>query len=1335
MNKEIILQVTDELLNACGGSKYLFLGDDKGGLVRSLLSMGMDAYGLTSTKKDAETNNISMPNRFQYSEVTSFPYEDNAFDTVVITDYLERINSKDLPKVLSEIHRVCRRSIYLKISNFSEYGDILETIQDRRAWEMIFFNQGFRKHPSYYLINSYESLGREGNEFVILLEKIPAHALERYPLEALKEERDLHMDMTREAGERSDAHIARYQWAATFVRPGDTVLDAACGLGYGSYLIQCGTIAAQTIGIDGSDYAVDYATKNFSQSVSNLSFRVGMLPEALDSIPDHSVDLVISFETLEHVPDPEALLAAFYRVLTPAGRVIVSVPNDWSDETGEDPNPFHLHIYDLNKLRDQINIKFDLEQVAVQSATHFKSGLGSKEWLPAKRELYNVATDIDASSAPCAEWWLAVGMRPVTEGKDVPYKESQFKNFDNKNWNVTNFARDYENPWLVRGLVDIGHRVKDASLLKMRAEEIYNTTAEVCSADKGAALCVLGYQLLNSETISISQLNDFQEKVDEFTHTEPPSPHALRWQVSLQFLAGKLWLNAGEQNKAKQALQECININSLEFSPLLANRTVESFLMLGVLSLVDGNKAQASDFWRKGIHFARDAVTHDWNMSLGEVDNPVEFGLPELASILDYASSCAYGLVNIDVFADKPWWWLQIRRNRNAQFTMLERKANKLHFLGEEVNRLNEVINMKDNAFNNADSLKTQLLNESKIAHEQKDSIIKDLEKLIENNKDELSELLKININTTGGIEKEFHERDEIIDELKKNLHDLNRKELIIEEFTEKLKDSNRKDQEISELMEKLKDLNQKEMAIKDLTDKLKELDEKDQLIDELHKKLQDSDVKDQLIQDLNTKLKDLHIKDELIQTLNDKLQDLHTKDQLIHELSGRLRELDHKDMLIKELTDKVSHLNFQQNSRLSRLSRVAAQPWSIRKAAHLAYLLTSLATPLTVRRKLAPLVAVLREKYSKRPQTFPVVSEKCEETGYMVNVPLAHDNAPKVVHVIANFMTGGSSRLVVDLIEYLGDKYQQAIITSFIPDPPAYRGINIEECRFPVDSAPFIEYLKRHAPDFVHVHYWGDVDEPWYAKAIEAAKILGIPVIENINTPIAPHMSEAVKRYVYVSDYVKHVFGQNSTEHTTIYPGSDFSRFMRSELEVVPKDCLGMVYRLEGDKLNADSILPFIKTVQKRPQTKVLIVGGGTLLEPFQKAVEEAGLQANFEFTGYVSYDDLPNYYRRMTLFVAPVWKESFGQVSPFAMNMRVPVIGYDVGAISEIVNSKEMLAPAADADALADIAIKLLDNDSLRNELGKQHQVRAKENFSVQAMINAYDNLYGEVVSEKVK
>ncbi|WP_025119481.1 MULTISPECIES: methyltransferase domain-containing protein [unclassified Serratia (in: enterobacteria)] len=1222
-NIENAFEVSEEILNSCGGRKFLDLGCGKGELVQSLLSLGMDAYGVDVSDVAVRHGNVLMPNRFEQCSIDKLPFADRSFDTTIATYSLEYLSAEQLKDGLKEIRRVTRRSVYLRIRTApASETDIPYTAMDRNAWEMAFFDAGFRKHPSYYLINDYEALGREGAEITLLLECIPDEALARYPLEALKEERDLHMDMTREAGERSDAHIARYQWAASFVRPGDTVLDAACGLGYGSYLIQCGTMASKTLGIDGSDYAIHYARHNFSSRVQGLDFAVGMLPEALKVIADNSVDVVISFETLEHVPEPQALLAEFHRVLTPAGRIIVSVPNDWSDETGEDPNPFHLHVYTLDKLRDEMKAHYEFEQLVVQSATHYKNGVGSKEWVPAKRELYAVSGDISVDEAPKAEWWLAVGMKPSIEGEAVPYRQTQFKTFADKEWNVTAFARDYKNPWLVRGMVDIGHRLKDQDKLLSLCEEVYARNHDN-SADTGAALCVIGYQLLSTKpAVTFADLTQFERRVEEYINAQPMTPHGFRWVVSLHFVIGKLWLKTGSHDKAKDAFEKCIALNPLEFSPLLANRTVEACQLLGVIALNRGDKAQASHYWRQGILLAQQAISADWKLSLGDVSEPVEFGLPELSSILDYASTCAYALVNIDSFEDKPWWWLQLRRNSSTQNAIMGRK----------INSLNKSLHDKDSALSS--------------------------------------------VSFAGLVNGEQTEH---------LLTALSTKEKIAEEIYAALLS-------------------------------------KDSHLNELGKTMLDKDAA------MNELLSELHNNNQQTEHL---VSTLMAKDDVITHLNQTLLL---KEQALVEQLNTIQQLNGQLNSRLIRLRNVAAQPFSLRKVLHMGYLMTSLVTPRRLRHYLAPLITRLRVRFAKRPVVSVSTDGQPEKAkqGHQVLVPQSKENAPKIVHVIANFMTGGSSRLVVDLIEYLGAEYKQSIITSYIPDPPAYLGVDIEECRFPEDTMPFIEYYQRLKPDFIHVHYWGDVDEPWYAKAIEAARELDIPVIENINTPIAPHLSPAVKRYVYVSDYVRHVFGQSNDSHVTVYPGSDFSHFMRADEEAVPQDCVGMVYRLEGDKLNEAAIEPFIRIVQKRPQTKILIVGGGSLLAPFQQAVKEAGVEDNFEFTGYVEYSTLPEYYRRMSLFVAPVWKESFGQVSPFAMNMRVPVIGYDIGAISEIVNSKAMLAPARDADKLADIAITLLDDEARRAELGKEHQQRAEGNFSIQAMIDAYDHLYADMIKK---
>jgi glycosyltransferase involved in cell wall biosynthesis len=241
------------------------------------------------------------------------------------------------------------------------------------------------------------------------------------------------------------------------------------------------------------------------------------------------------------------------------------------------------------------------------------------------------------------------------------------------------------------------------------------------------------------------------------------------------------------------------------------------------------------------------------------------------------------------------------------------------------------------------------------------------------------------------------------------------------------------------------------------------------------------------------------------------------------------------------------------------------------------------------------------------------------------------------------------------------------------------------------------------------------------------------VRVVENINIPTEPYVSDSVACYVHVSDYVRHRFGRRDGWHLTIYPGSDLELFALPPGVAVADDCLGMVYRLARDKLDERAMEPFIEAIRLRPGTRALIVGAGVSLEDYRRRVAEAGLADAFEFTGYVEYEALPALYRRMSVFVAPVHRESFGQVTPFAMGMQLPVVGYDVGAIPEIVADDTLIAPAGDAVRLGAIAASLLDDRARRVAIGAANRDRAQRLFSVRAMVAAYEELYRELTATR--
>ncbi len=391
--------LADQILTVCGRGNLLDVGCGMGILVRTLIGRGVDARGVDIAPRPIEEANRLAPGRFQTGSILALLFADETFETVVTTDCLEHLAEADVPGALNELHRVARRFVFVQLSTKPDRdGRWHLAVHDRAWWESRFFAAGFRRHLLNQLAVSYESLENESWQITLLLEKIPAAALAEYPPAALKSERDLHMDMLRESGRRSDAHIARYMLARQYLPREGMVVDAACGLGYGSALLAQSAPGVHVVGIDNSDFAVRYAEKNFCPNLSNLTFRAGDVCD-LSAFAAASVDLAVSFETVEHLREPRVFLKEVQRVLKPGGTFICSVPNLWVDETGKDPNPWHFHVFDFPRLAGLCAEFFDLGEIYRQTA-----GGGMK--LPnAPRELRRVNLPVNNSSDQ-AEWWL-----------------------------------------------------------------------------------------------------------------------------------------------------------------------------------------------------------------------------------------------------------------------------------------------------------------------------------------------------------------------------------------------------------------------------------------------------------------------------------------------------------------------------------------------------------------------------------------------------------------------------------------------------------------------------------------------------------------------------------------------------------------------------------------------------------------------------------------------------------------------------------------------------------------------------------------------------------------
>jgi len=147
-------------------------------------------------------------------------------------------------------------------------------------------------------------------------------------------------------GEIVYEHVHRYAFARRFAT-GRRVLDAACGEGYGSALLA--QVAVDVIGVDVDAATIAHARATYP--AGNLAF----VESSVTSLPlaSGSIDLVVSFETIEHVPaaDQQRMLAEFARVLAPEGVLLLSSPNrpEYSERRNH-RNPFHVHELDRAEL-------------------------------------------------------------------------------------------------------------------------------------------------------------------------------------------------------------------------------------------------------------------------------------------------------------------------------------------------------------------------------------------------------------------------------------------------------------------------------------------------------------------------------------------------------------------------------------------------------------------------------------------------------------------------------------------------------------------------------------------------------------------------------------------------------------------------------------------------------------------------------------------------------------------------------------------------------------------------------------------------------------------------
>jgi len=227
-------------------------------------------------------------------------------------------------------------------------------------------------------------------------------------------------------------HWHRYAFALTLVK-GKQVLDAACGEGFGSDLMAGVAAGVQAIDIDAA--SIEHATRRYG-SRANLLFTQADVT-MLDSLPDASVDVITSFETLEHVFEHDRMLAGFRRILKDDGLLLISTPDkkNYTDATGV-INPHHVRELYFDEFTELLDRHFPARKIYTQKLL-FQSSLWALDKQGTPEGLIHTPEGIVQGLSYAPMYYVAVCAKSADALADLPglslygdSEESVYRHYD-----------------------------------------------------------------------------------------------------------------------------------------------------------------------------------------------------------------------------------------------------------------------------------------------------------------------------------------------------------------------------------------------------------------------------------------------------------------------------------------------------------------------------------------------------------------------------------------------------------------------------------------------------------------------------------------------------------------------------------------------------------------------------------------------------------------------------------------------------------------------------------------------------------------------------------------
>ena len=226
----------------------------------------------------------------------------------------------------------------------------------------------------------------------------------------------------------------------------------------------------------------------------------------------------------------------------------------------------------------------------------------------------------------------------------------------------------------------------------------------------------------------------------------------------------------------------------------------------------------------------------------------------------------------------------------------------------------------------------------------------------------------------------------------------------------------------------------------------------------------------------------------------------------------------------------------------------------------------------------------------------------------------------------------------------------------------------------------------------------------------------------------------------LHLHDYLRYKVGIPSAKITRICNGVDTKLFYPSEHgRVMPRDCplllsgkvgIGTVGRMHGVKDQLTLVKAFIvacgQSAAFAERARLLLIGDGPLRLEAIQLLDGNGLTDKAWLPG--ERDDIADILRCLDLFALPSKAEGISNTILEAMASGLPIIATNVGGNPELVVDGEtgLLVEKEDVAAMSVAMLQLVADDVLRGQLAKASYQRALDEFSIERMVERYQQVY---------